>query len=258
VRGDPTRLGQVFENLVTNALKFTPPGGRVAVTLERVNGEARVTVTDTGIGIPEDALPHVFEQFQQADTSITRRYGGLGLGLAIARHLVELHGGRIEAESAGAEQGATFRVSLPVCSEAASGRHEHRAARAALPTLEHVRVLVVDDVPQDRDLLTTLLGQCGAEVSSAASVREALERARAHPPDVLVTDIAMPEEDGYALVRRLRGMEREGGGRIGTVAVTALASREDRARSLAEGFDLHLTKPVDPAELVEAVSRLAA
>src|SRR5207244_3983621 len=221
------------------------------------NGEAEVTVCDTGIGIPAQVLPHVFEEFQQADRSITRQYGGLGLGLAIARRLVELHGGRIEAESGGQGHGATFRVRLPLAEAAAESR-PIRAPRARPSRLEGVRVLVVEDDPQTLDVFTTLLARSGADVRPAASVREAVERVARAKPDVVVTDIAMPGEDGYALVRELRALEHERGGHLPVIAVTALATAEDRERALGEGFDDHLTKPVDPTDLIDAVARSAA
>jgi len=257
VRGDPARLSQVFDNLLSNAIKFTPEGGHVTLALERTGGSAQVTVSDTGIGIPAHVLPHVFDQFQQADSSITRRYGGLGLGLAIARRLVEMHGGSIEAESAGEQQGATFRVRLPLAPRpgvATAPAVPAGGTQAPLPALDHVRVLVVDDEPNAREVLTALLAACGAEVGSAASVREALERVESTTPDVLLTDIAMPDEDGYALIREVRSR----GSRIPAIAITALASAEDRERAMAEGFDAHLTKPVDPAEVVQAVARSVA
>jgi len=250
LRGDPTRLHQVFENVLSNAVKFTPEGGRVTVTLERTDGEAEVTVGDTGIGIPASVLQHVFGQFRQADTSITRRYGGLGLGLTIARRLAEMHGGRIEAESAGEQQGATFRVRLPLAPAAAEALPVG-SPHAPLPRLDRVRVLVVDDELEARDVLTTLLAGCGAEVGSVGSVREALERVASRAPDVVLADIAMPDQDGYALVREMRSR----GAHIPAIAVTALASAEDRARAMAEGFEAHLTKPVDPTEVLAAVAR---
>ncbi len=250
LRGDPTRLHQVFENVLSNAVKFTPEGGRVTVTLERTDGEAEVTVGDTGIGIPASVLQHGFGQFRQADTSITRRYGGLGLGLTIARRLAEMHGGRIEAESAGEQQGATFRVRLPLAPAAAEALPVG-SPHAPLPRLDRVRVLVVDDELEARDVLTTLLAGCGAEVGSVGSVREALERVASRAPDVVLADIAMPDQDGYALVREMRSR----GAHIPAIAVTALASAEDRARAMAEGFEAHLTKPVDPTEVLAAVAR---
>jgi signal transduction histidine kinase/ActR/RegA family two-component response regulator len=257
VRGDPARLSQVFENLLSNAIKFTPEGGHVRLALERADGQALVTVSDTGIGIPAQVLPHVFEAFQQADSSITRRYGGLGLGLSIVRRLIEMHGGSIETESAGEDRGATFRVRLPLAPRPAAAEGAAlpaNAARAPVPQLDHVRVLVVDDEPQAREVLTALLAACGAEVGSAASVREALEQVETKTPDVLLADIAMPDEDGYALIRKIRSRAP----RIPAIAITALAGAADRARAMAEGYDAHLTKPVDPAEVVEAVARRVA
>ena len=231
-------------------------GGRVTVVLACTKGEAEVTVRDTGIGIAAHVLPHVFEEFHQADRSITRQYGGLGLGLAIARRLLEVHGGRIEAESGGQGQGATFRVRLPLAEAVAATRPSPRPPRPS--RLEGVRVLVVEDDPQTLDVFTMLLARSGAEVRPAASVREAVEGVARTRPDVVVTDIAMPGEDGYALVRELRALERERGGHLPVIAVTALATAEDRERALGEGFDDHLTKPVDPTDLVEAVARSAA
>jgi len=245
----------VFENLLSNAVKFTPAGGRITVTLERANREALVTVRDTGIGIAPGMLPHVFDEFQQADRSITRRYGGLGLGLAIARRLVEAHAGRIEAESAGEGKGAIFRVRLPILEAGEAIREIGRRTPRAPSRLEGVRVLVVEDDPDAREVVTTLLSRYGAKVRPAASVREAVEKVVQAKPDVVVADIAMPGEDGYALVRRLRAMEREYGGHVPVIAVTALASAEDRKRAMSEGFDEHLTKPVDPADLLDAVAR---
>ena len=263
VRGDRTRLRQVVENLLSNALKFTSEGGRISVALTQRHGDACLTVTDTGIGIPADVLPHVFERFQQADRSITRRYGGLGLGLTIARHLVELHGGRIEAESAGEGCGATFRLHLPLASDrplgAAAAPPAARASdpRGAARVLDQLRVLVVDDEARAREVLMNLLGGCGAEVRAVASVHEALESVEASAPDVLLSDLAMPEADGYTLIRRIRALERGRGGRIAAIAVSALASADDRARALAEGYDVHLAKPVEPTELVATIAASA-
>ncbi|HLY37724.1 MAG TPA: ATP-binding protein [Candidatus Binatia bacterium] len=255
VRADPTRLGQVFENLLSNAVKFTPAGGRITVTLESAHREAIVTVRDTGIGIAGKMLAHVFDEFQQADPSITRRYGGLGLGLAIARRLVEAHAGRIEAESDGEGMGATFRVRLPIVDAAVAQVETRRPEQPKLARLEGVRVLVVEDDPDAREVVTTLLSRYGANVRPAASVGEAVENVVQAQPDVVVADIAMPGEDGYALVRRLRAMDRERGGHLPVIAVTALASDHDRERAMREGFDEHLAKPVDPADLLDAVAR---
>jgi PAS domain S-box-containing protein len=237
VRGDPTRLEQVFANLLANAVKFTPTRGRVTLVLGLEEGQAVVTVSDTGIGIAPEALPHVFNEFQQAGAAITERFGGLGLGLAIARRLVERHGGRIEAESAGTDKGATFRVRLPLVD--------------APCTLEHLRVLVVDDERDAREVLAAVLTDAGADVHGAASVREALADVEARPPDVVVTDIAMPDEDGYQLLRELRARDHP----VPTIAITAFQRPGDHERALAEGFVEQLNKPVDPSVLVAVVAR---
>jgi signal transduction histidine kinase/ActR/RegA family two-component response regulator len=262
VLGDATRLQQVFWNLLANAVKFTPPGGRVEVRLERADGQAQVIVQDNGEGIRPDFLPHVFEPFRQADSSMTRAHGGLGLGLAIVRHLVELHGGTISAASPGAGQGATFTVRLPIApARFGPPRHESpsRAAdgSAEVP-LAGLRVLAVDDEPDARDLLSLVLAQGGAEVRAAGSAEEALATLEGWRPDVVVSDIAMPGEDGYGLIRRLRARAPEEGGRIPAVALTAYARAEDRARALAAGFQVHAPKPIDPEELVTVVRALAA
>src|SRR6185295_17487189 len=238
VRGDWIRLRQIVDNLLSNAVKFTSGGGRTTVVLAPAGGEAHLTVSDTGIGISPDVLPHVFEHFEQADHSITRRYGGLGLGLAIARHLAELHGGRIDADSPGEGRGATFTLHLPLLTDprpAASSASAVRAPERPDAALERLRVLVVDDEPSARELLTNLLGRFGAEVKVAGSVREALDSVEASTPDVLLSDIAMAGTDGYTLIRMVRALERTGGRRIAAIAVTALASAEDRERALAEG-----------------------
>jgi signal transduction histidine kinase len=256
VLGDPTRLQQVFWNLLANAVKFTPGGGEVGVRLAREGGQAVVTVRDTGEGIRPDFLPRVFERFSQADASTTRRHGGLGLGLAIVRHLVELHGGGVTAASAGAGRGATFTVRLPALParpEAGGG-----AARPPGRGAGGLRVLVVDDEPDAREMLALVLGGCGAEVTAVASAREALEALPRLRPDVLISDLAMPGEDGYALIRRVRALPAEEGGRVPAAALTAYALAEDRARALSAGFQIHVPKPVDPAELAAVVENLAA
>jgi CheY-like chemotaxis protein len=263
--GDPARLQQVVWNLLTNAVKFTPRGGRVQVRLERVNSQVEIAVADTGAGIPPEFLPHVFERFRQADQKTTRHHGGLGLGLAIVRHLVELHGGTISAESGGAGHGATFTVSLPVAPLHLWEREGERvrpATRDTLPSyecperLDGLRVLVVDDEPDARELLSVGLGQCGAEVTVASSAREALEALAEVKPHVLVSDIGMPEEDGYELIRRVRALSAEAGGEVPAVALTAYARTEDRLRALREGYQMHVAKPVELAELVAVMSSL--
>jgi CheY-like chemotaxis protein len=225
-------------------------------------------VKDNGKGINEEFLPYVFERFQQADGSLTRKYGGLGLGLAIARHLTELHGGTIEVESAGENQGSVFTVKLPLLSEWGSQRHTAEVARlppaVGPPTppelsiaLKGLRILVVDDEPGSRELLLTLLTHSGAEVVTGSSASQALTELTRFKPDVLISDIEMPEQDGYSLIRQLRLLEEDLGQRIRAVALTAHARTEDRLRALAAGFDTHVSKPVEPAELVTVVASLA-
>jgi signal transduction histidine kinase/ActR/RegA family two-component response regulator len=257
VSGDPTRLQQVVANLIANAIKFTPEGGRVQVLLERAGNSARVQVSDTGAGIGSEFLPFLFERFQQADTTTTRKQKGLGLGLAIARHIVELHGGTIEATSPGRGQGSTFRVTLPLLArEPASERRPEDAATQT--SLRGIRVLVVDDEEDAREATAVLLAQAGARVVSVGSAAEAVSALHADLPDVLLSDIAMPGEDGYALIRRIRSLPQGSGGRIPAAALTAYATLEDRAQALRAGYDEHIPKPVDPIRLVGAVAMLAA
>jgi hypothetical protein len=266
VTGDPDRLQQVIWNLLSNAIKFTPKGGAVGVRVERYGSDVRVRVSDTGQGIAPEFLPHVFERFRQQDGSTTREHGGLGLGLAIVRHLVEQHGGSVRAESAGETLGSTFTINLPLAAVKAppGGREaEGRPASHASPgegraTLDGVRVLVVDDQPDARELLGMVLGRAGAEVSAAASTAEALELLQPGEVDVLVSDIGMPSADGYALVGRVREMSEGRGRRTPAVALTAYASEEDRRRALAAGFDVHLPKPVEPTELISVIAGLVA
>jgi PAS domain S-box-containing protein len=261
VLGDTVRLEQVVGNLVSNALKFTPPDGRVDVRLERTGTNARITVSDTGGGIEPDVLPHVFDRFRQADSSATRRHGGLGLGLAIVRHLVELHGGCVRAESAGTGQGATFTVELPLLSARpergelvrldVTGPHADQP-----PRLDGVRILVVDDHPDTRHYLELVLESAGAVVAVAASTPDALARLRETETDVLLSDLGMPGADGFELMRAVRDRERRrGDAPLPAVALTAYASGEDRARALEAGFDLHVVKPLTPRDLVDAVVR---
>jgi PAS domain S-box-containing protein len=264
VLGDPLRLGQIVANLVANAVKFTPAGGRVRVGLARHGAEAVVTVTDTGIGIPPEMLAHVFDRFRQADSTITRRHGGLGLGLAIVRHLAELHGGTVRAESRGDGQGATFTVGLPIAApEGRRGRGEVAVAPGTPPAgprvLADVRVLVVEDRPDTAELLRAALAGQGARVRVAVSLAEALEALAGTGVDVLVSDIAMPDGNGYELLRRLRERERATGrAPLPAVAVTAFAGGEDSERARAAGFHHYVAKPIDPAALVEVIARAAA
>lgn len=255
VIGDPGRLQQVFANLLSNAVKFTPQHGRVDVRLERKQSRALVTVTDTGIGIRQDLLPVVFDRYRQADTSITRAHGGLGLGLAIVRELVALHGGTVDATSPGEGQGATFAVSLPVAPLRRTGSATLPSLGGDLARCDGVRTLIVDDELDARELLTVLLERCGASVTAVDSATAALSAVEGYTPDVLVSDIAMPGIDGYELVRRLRALP--GWGTIPAIALTAHASADARVQAFRAGFDTYLAKPIDPAELAAAVSRLA-
>jgi signal transduction histidine kinase/ActR/RegA family two-component response regulator len=259
IAGDPDRLQQVAWNLLSNAIKFTPAGGWIGVRLERVSGEAVLTVADSGIGIDDEFLPYVFDRFRQADASSTRAYGGLGLGLSIVRNLVDLHGGRIEALSEGKDKGATFRIWFPLTSAGvvrqASVGDEHDASSGAL---DGVRVLVVEDEPDGQEIFRLILEACGADVRVASCVPEALEAFGAEPPDVLLSDIGLPGESGYDLIRHVRSLEPERGGRVPSVALTAFASDADRRLALGAGFDHHLPKPVEPAALVALVRTLVA
>jgi PAS domain S-box-containing protein len=259
VVGDPVRLQQVLLNLLTNAIKFTPAGGRVELTLRREGDYAVLTVHDTGKGIEAEFLPHVFDRFRQADASTTRRHGGLGLGLTIVRHLVELHRGRVRAESAGPGQGATFTISLPLAASAAADTSLRDAPDTAVcepELLAGQRILVVDDEPDTLELLTYSLERFGAEVASAGSVPEALDVFGRFRPDLLISDIGMPEHDGYDLIRAVRSLPADAGGTVPAVAVTAFVGREDRARALAAGFQEHMGKPVAPAVLATMVAGL--
>jgi PAS domain S-box-containing protein len=265
VSGDPVRLQQVVWNLLSNSIKFTPKGGRVQVRLERVNSHIEIAVSDNGLGISQEFLPHVFDRFRQADQRTTRQHGGMGLGLAIVRHLVELHGGTVRAESAGEGQGSTFMVLLPVApvyQGISLEERVHPAARDTLPiyecpeSLDGLRVLVVDDEPDTLELLKAGLGQCGAEVVTARSAGEALEIIKTVLPDVLISDIGMPNVDGYDLIRRVRDLPVEGGGRVPAIALTAYARTEDRLQALRVGYQMHVPKPVELAELVAVVASL--
>jgi PAS domain S-box-containing protein len=262
ISGDPDRIQQILWNLLSNGIKFTPAGGRVTVRLERVDPFVEVSISDTGSGIPKEFLPHVFDRFRQADSTATRTQGGLGLGLAIVRHLTELHGGTVRAESPGEGRGATFTVQFPVRAIAAPEadpalvppRPGSPGSGAPEPSLAGVRVLVVDDEPDARELIQTVLAHYGAEVTTAASVEEALLALVGSVPNVLVSDVGMPGEDGYALIRQVRALETDRGLRIPAVALTAYARVEDRHRALRAGFARHLAKPVEPLELVSVIS----
>ena len=269
VAGDAGRLQQVVWNLLTNAVKFTPKGGRVQVRLERINSHVEITVSDSGEGISPDFLPYVFDRFRQADNTISRRHGGLGLGLAIVRQLVEMHGGTVNVQSNGLEQGATFIVKLPrmivhdskMLKEDSSRQHP-TAERATVqftcpPELTDLRVLVVDDETDARDLLAMVLKSCGAQVTTAATAGEALSLVKRLKPDILISDIEMPGEDGYSLIGKIRALSAEDGGQIPAIALTAHARIEDRLRALSVGYQMHVAKPVEPAELVIVLASLA-
>jgi PAS domain S-box-containing protein len=265
VAGDPVRLQQVVWNLLSNAIKFTPRDGRVQIKLERVNSHIEIAVSDTGSGISEEFLPHVFDRFRQADQRTTRQHGGMGLGLAIVRHLVELHGGTVRAESEGLGLGSTFTVLLPVAPvyiAESGGERIHPAARDTLPAyecaerLDGLRILVVDDEPDTRELLKAGLSQCGAEVSAASSASEAMKAIEAARPDLLISDIGMPDVDGYELIRYIRGLPVDKGGRVPAIALTAYARTEDRLQALRAGYQMHVPKPVELAELVAVASSL--
>jgi PAS domain S-box-containing protein len=269
VRGDPNRLQQVFWNLLTNAMKFTHKDGRVTLTLARVNSHLEVEVSDNGEGIDPAFLPHVFDRFRQADASSARRHGGLGLGLSIVKQLVELHGGAISAKSAGRDLGSTFRVSLPLMATVEDAlepdvSRQHPKRSASLSAIEEIapgdlsglKVLVVDDEPDARSLIQRLLQDCHASVVTAGSADEALQILCRDTPHVLVSDIGMPGEDGYTLIRRIRSMTGASA-LVPAIALTAYARIEDRMKAIHAGFQLHLSKPVEPIELVAMVHSLA-
>ena len=265
VFGDRERLQQIVWNLLSNGVKFTHKGGLVQVRLQRINSHIDVIVKDTGVGIRSDFLPHVFDRFRQADGSTTRNYGGLGLGLAIVRHLVELHGGSAWAESDGDGEGSQFTVRLPamIASEHETPEIPKQPVLAAIEarqrvpsSLDGLRVLVVDDEIDARSLLTTMLEHCGAQVVAVGSAREGLESVESWKPDVLIADIGMPIEDGYGLIKKVRALPKERGGQTPALALTAYARTEDRARALSEGYQVHLAKPVDRFELAAVLTNL--
>ena len=266
IPGDPVRLQQVVWNLLSNAIKFTPRGGRVQIRSERVNSHLEIVVTDTGQGIAPDFLPHVFDRFRQADQKTSRQHGGMGLGLAIVRHLVELHGGTVSAASEGEGQGATFTVVLPITpiyQVDSSGGRVHPAARDLLPPdegtdrLDGLTILVVDDEPDTRELLKQGLEYCGARVRVAGSANEAVDALVASLPDILISDVGMPGIDGYDLIRHVRGLPRDSGGNIPAIALTAYTRTEDRLQALRAGYDMHVPKPVELAELVAVAISVA-
>jgi signal transduction histidine kinase/CheY-like chemotaxis protein len=262
VFGDPNRLQQIVWNLLSNAVKFTPKGGWVQVLVARINSHVEITVSDSGPGVSPEFLPHVFERFRQADASTTRKHGGLGLGLAIVKQLVELHGGTVKVENGGPGAGASFTVSLPpgAVRDDASKR-EHPAA-GRMPALREavylagIKVLVIDDEPDARDLIKWVLENARAEVVVGSSATAGLELLESQQPDVVISDIGMPERDGYQFIRDVRSLEAANGGKTPAIALTAFARSEDRTRALLAGYQIHLSKPIEPQELVATVASL--
>ncbi len=257
LRGDSARLQQIVCNLLSNAIKFTPISGRVEVRLSRRDTEAEITVRDSGQGIKSEFLPYVFDRFRQEDGSISRRHGGLGLGLAIVRHLVELHGGTVSAASDGEGQGATFTVRIPTRHDPVERPPEPLPAASGAPPLAGVHVLVVDDDPGAREVIARILQALGARVTLAGSGPAALTLLFERKPHVLVADLGMPEMDGYALIEQIRALDPNLGGRVPAVAVTAYASAQDRLRALHAGYQNHIAKPVEPEELAAVITSLA-
>jgi CheY-like chemotaxis protein len=264
VSGDAERLQQVVWNLLSNAVKFAPNGGRVEVRLERADSHVEIVVADNGRGIKPEFLPYVFEHFRQEDGGTNRQHGGLGLGLAIVRHIVEMHGGTVHAASEGLGKGAIFTVALPIASARAVAPAESRGKavdRRLAPenpaSLAGMHVLFVDDDADARWLITLILAHGGAEVRTAVSVTEALAACDEWRPDILISDIGMPGEDGYTLMKKLRARESERGGHIPAIALTAYGRGEDRRHALSVGYEYHIPKPVEPEELLVAVASLA-
>ena len=263
VSGDSSRLQQIVGNLLSNAVKFTAESGRIEATVQSAASHVVVRVSDTGQGISPEFLPHVFERFRQAEGGTTRRHTGLGLGLAIARELTELHGGTVRAESPGIGHGAVFTVRLPLLAVAAPAKPSHprhetglAPAQTDLERLDGISVLLVEDHPDSRELMTMVLEQAGAAVTAVGSVAEATDALETIRPDVLVSDIGLPGEDGYSLIRRIRLHEAKQGGSLPAIALTGYARDEDHARVISAGFETHLVKPVEPLDLTRAVSEL--
>jgi PAS domain S-box-containing protein len=265
VSGDPDRLQQVAWNLISNAIKFTPKGGRVLIRTQRVESHVEVTVSDTGNGIAPEFLPHVFDRFRQADGTTTRAFNGLGLGLAIVRQLVELHGGTVRAVSEGEGLGSTFTFSLPLMAVRSVLRDTGSAQQLEFkplefnspPELNGLRVLVVDDEADTSEMLQVILEGCGAQVKTASSAAAALDALAEEGFDVLISDIGMPDEDGYSLIAKVRALGKDRGGEVPAAALTAYAGEEDRIRVLRSGFQIHVPKPISPSELIAVVANLA-
>jgi PAS domain S-box-containing protein len=262
VRGDPNRLQQVLWNILSNAIKFTPKDGLVQIVLERINSQAELSIEDSGVGIRPDFLPHVFERFRQADPGTTRRFGGLGLGLSIVKTLVELHGGSVRVKSPGENKGSTFIVCIPI-SHVRADRPQAQENSSAdptevieLPRLENIRVLIVDDEPDGRALIARILEEQGARPVCASSAQEALKIVSEEQFDVLLSDVGMPDMDGYELIKHIRALDSSREGPLPAIAITAYARPSDRQRSLLAGFHMHLAKPVEARELVASIAGL--
>jgi signal transduction histidine kinase/DNA-binding response OmpR family regulator len=266
VMGDPNRLQQIFWNLLSNAVKFTPKRGQVTVRIRTVDSQALISVTDTGMGIKAEFLPYIFDRFRQADGSTTRSQGGLGLGLAIVRHLIDLHHGSVQVESEGHDRGSTFTITLPIAKPAMIKTSVHDSAvgsanGAARPdenVLRGLRFLVVDDEPDSRELVATILTRWGGQVRCSQSAADALRTFKEWEPDLLISDLAMPEEDGFTLLRKLRKLKSKRAKHIPAVALSAYASDEDRSIALAQGFQMHLPKPIEPENLVSSIAAALA
>lgn len=266
VSGDPARLQQIIWNLLNNAVKFTPKGGRVQIFLERKNSQVEIIISDSGIGVTPEFLPYLFERFTQSDSSTTRIYGGLGLGLAIVRHLVELHGGSVKATSSGVDEGSVFTVTLPV--QAGSVSHQEERSLPAetfseekedeLIRLDNVIVLAIDDEPDALSLIETILSMVGAHVFTALSAADAFQILKNNKPDIILCDLGMPVEDGYTFLRKVRKFSIAEGGEVPAIAITAFARSEDRTKSMRAGFQLHISKPFEASELLVAVSALTS
>jgi len=255
VAGDAVRLQQIVWNLLTNAVKFTPSGGRIDIRLEQIDNQAQITITDTGKGISPDFLPHIFESFCQEDASVTRNHGGLGLGMAIVYQLVEAHGGTVTADSLGEGKGATFTIRLPLLS-VNSEESRSNPLREQNLDLTGVRVLIIDDELDSRELLSAMMAQAGADAMTVASAAEFLTALESFQPDVLVSDIGMPEIDGYTLLKQVRYLSPEQGGQVPAIALTAYAGEIDQQQAIAAGFQKHIAKPIEPDQLVVAIVSL--
>jgi signal transduction histidine kinase/ActR/RegA family two-component response regulator len=261
VDADTERLQQVFLNLLSNAVKFTPENGRIDVSIDRKESEVRITVADNGQGIDPEFLPYIFERFRQADNTYTRRVGGLGLGLAIVRHLVELHGGKAWAESEGENKGTRFHVSLPIAGAAQMESKSHIQAEPTngsgpAPMLKDVRILLIEDDDDSRDMLVTVLSFYGAEVETAVTAPEGLEKVREFRPQILISDVGLPKEDGYDLIRKIRSLPAHEGGSVPAIALTGYVSVQDRTAAISAGYQEHMPKPVETEKLVDLINHL--